>query len=90
MSGHPRGYWCSVRTYFAQNRIYAVNMTHGITYQVRYRNTGYVQIMIKSMLARNYDIVQLVLTNRRTEGNDIIDTYTCYNGDIEVDFLIFI
>lgn len=90
MSGVPNGYWVNVRKYFAQNRIYTVTLYVDWTYDIRYRNGGYAQVMVKSMMSRNNGVTQLVLSSRRYEGGDIIDTYKCYNGNIEVDFLLYI
>ena len=90
MSGRPNGYWMLVRTYFAQNRIYTVTLYVDWTYTIRYRNGGYAQVMVKSMISRNDGTTQLILQNRSYEGGDVLDTYKCYNGDIEIDFLLYI
>lgn len=93
-SGLPNGYWVSVRKYFAYTRVYNVTMQHNQTYDIRCRNGAYVFCNVRSIISKMYDksigIAQLVLSNQRTEGNDVIYTYKAYWGIIEVDFLIYI
>ena len=89
MSGRPSGYWVNVRKYFAQGRIYSITLYVDQTYEVRYRTGGYVQVMVKSLMSRNYNVTYLNKIGSRTEGSDTIDTYKCYNGNIEVDFLTY-
>lgn len=90
MSGRPKGYWYNVRKYFAQNRLYNITLGNGNFYDVRVRQGSYVQVSIKSMLSYENEGIVRLDRNSWNEGNDFITRYTCRDGIIEVDFLVYI
>ena len=93
-SGLPRGYWVTIRKYFAFTRMYNVTLNHEQTIDIRCRNGAYVYCNIRSIISKSYSrnigVSQLRLVNKRREGNDEIHTYKAFWGAFEVDFLIYI